>query len=337
MTDPELRFDAAINPYGCAPSVVAALTEAVQARGYRHYGDIDAGRLRGRLAEHLGVTPASILVYNGAGEAFVWQSLAALMFTRGTLLAPSPSYERFVEVGRRCARAVVEVPLEPPDWRLPLDRFIDEGRRCQARMAMISSPNNPTGNRLVDADSLAALLAALPDCTVVVDEAYAEYTGQTLAPMVARWPNLVVLKTFSKAYGLAGLRVGYLVAHEDRAAEARRSQIPWAVDSLALTAAEAALADQAYLRDVVSRIRRDVAELGAGLRGQPFARVSPTEANFHLVELAGLDWQELAPALGAAGIVVRRRPDMPSHVRITSMKPEANATLLRALAGARKP
>ena len=336
MTVPELRFDAAINPYGCAPSVVAALTEAVQARGYRHYGDIDASRLRARLSEHLGVTPANILVYNGAGEAFVWQSLTALMFAGGTFLAPFPSYERFVEVGRRCARAVVEVPLSPPDWRLPIDRFIDEGRRCEARMAMISSPNNPTGNRLVDADSLAALLAALPDCTVVVDEAYSEYTNQTLAPMVRRWPNLVVLKTFSKAYGLAGLRVGYLVAHETRAAGARRTQIPWAVDCLALTAAEAALAYQAYLRDVVSRIRGDVGELGAALGGQPLARVCPTEANFHLVELADISWEELAPVLSDAGIAVRRRPDMPRHIRITSMLPEANATLLRTLARVRK-
>ena len=325
-----LRFDAAINPHGCSPAVVAALEDAVRARGYRHYGDPDAGRLRALLGAHFDLPPESFLVYNGCGEGLVWQCLTRLLLPRGTFICPAPSYERFVQVGARSARRIVEVPLEAPSWRLPLETFIDEARRSEANLAMISSPNNPTGNSLLDETSLVALLEALPDCTLIVDEAYAEYTGRSFAPLVRRFENLVVLKTFSKAYGLAGLRVGYVVAHPRVAAEARRYQIPWAVDSLALLAAETALGDQAYLREIVARIRGEVAAQGRALARFDHLRVSPTAANFHLVELAGIEYARLAPALARRGLVVRRRADMPAHVRVTSMTPEANAQLLDA-------
>jgi len=331
LTDADLRFDAAINPHGCSPAVVAALEDAVRARGYRHYGDPDAGRLRGLLGAHFDLPAESFLVYNGCGEGLVWQCLTRLLLTRGVFVCPAPSYERFVAVGARSARRVIEVPLERPGWRLPLAAFIDEARRGDASVAMISSPNNPTGNRLLDEDALVELLTALPACTVIVDEAYAEYTQRSFAPLVRRFRNLVVLKTFSKAYGLAGLRVGYVVAAREVAAEARRFQIPWAVDSLALTAAETALGDADYLRDVVARIRREVADFGRALARFDFLRVFPTEANFHLVELAGVDDARLAATLARRRLVVRRRDDMPGFVRVTCMTAEANAVLLDAL------
>ena len=336
MNPDDLRFDAAINPYGCSPAVVNALAEAVAAKGYRHYGDPDAGGLRARLAERWSLAPENLLVYNGCGEGLVWQCMSRLLLPGGVFICPFPSYERFVDVGRRCARRLVEVPLEAPSWRLPLERFIDEARRSEARLAMISSPNNPTGNLLLDEAALTALVEALPGCTVVIDEAYAEYPGVSFAPLVRRHRNLVVLKTFSKAYGLAGLRVGYVAAHETAAAELRKFQIPWAVDALALTAAEAALADQRYLDEIVARIRGDVASFGAALRRLPHVLPQPTDANFHLLELRGIDHDRLAPALAARGLRVRRRSDMPQHVRVTSMTPEANAVLLDALAQVRR-
>jgi histidinol-phosphate aminotransferase len=334
--DPSLRFDAAINPHGCSPAVVAALEDAVRARGYRHYGDPDAGRLRGLLAAHFELPPECFLVYNGCGEGLVWQCLTRLLLPRGTFICPRPSYERFVAVGARSARHVVEVPLETPAWRLSLETFIDEARRSEADVAMISSPNNPTGNRLLDEASLVALLRALPSaCTLILDEAYAEYTGQSFAPLVRRFENLVVLKTFSKAYGLAGLRVGYVVAHPRVAAEARRYQIPWAVDSLALLAAETALGDQAYLAEVVARINREVEAQGRALARFDFLRVHPTDANFRLVELVGIDYARVEPALARRGLVVRRRDDMPAYVRVTCMTTEANARLCDAFEEAR--
>jgi histidinol-phosphate aminotransferase len=328
----DLRFDAAINPYGCSPEVVSALDVAVHERAYRHYGDPDAGALRRQLAGHHVLSPDNFLVYNGCGEGLVWQALTRLLLTQGVFICPFPSYERFVDIGRRCAKQVVEVPLEQLTHRLSIPRFIDQARQHRATLAMLSTPNNPTGNCLLDEDGLTALLTALPACTVVVDEAYAEYTRHTFAPLVARFGNLVVLKTFSKAYGLAGLRVGYVVGHERTIAEARRFQIPWSVDSLALVAAQAALADQSYLDQIVRRIGDDVVWLGQELAAMSHLSVSPTAANFFLVDLGREGYERLAPRLAAGGMTVRRRADLPTHIRITSMTRPANQRLVEALA-----
>ena len=322
-----LHFDAAINPYGPSPRVEAALVAFARSRAYRFYGEQRAESLRDRLADHLGLTPEHLIVFNGAGEALVWLFVSRLLLERGRLLAPYPSYERFVDAGKRCAE-VVEVPLAPGDFSLPVDRVIEAGRRREVTMGLLSNPNNPSGNLLLDDESLSCLLDALPQCLWVVDEAYADYAGVTFAPWVQERKNLVVLRTFSKAYGLAGLRVGYAVAHPEIIRRLAALQIPWCVDSMALVAAEAALADQAYLKQVAARILADCEALGAGLSRIPGFQVYPSAANFFLVRLHGIDTKRLKAHLATHRIQVRSRPDMPDCVRVTSLTPEENAYLL---------
>jgi histidinol-phosphate aminotransferase len=333
MSSHEHRFDAAINPYGCSPKVVEAMVAHARSKAYRFYGEPWANSLRERLAERFNLTPEHFLVYNGAGEALVWHFLARLLLPRGRLLTPYPSYERFVEAGRRCAAEVVEVPLSDEAFSLPVDAMIETARARQVAAALISSPNNPTGNRLVDVDTLGRLLKGVPDCLWIVDEAYADYTGTTLVPMVRNYPNLVVLRTFSKAYGLAGLRVGYSVAHPQVSSRLAALQIPWGVDSMALVAAEAALEDEAYVQQVVARIQRDRTDFAEALSQFPFLRVHPSDANFFLVRLDGIDPASFVEYLSARQIRVRRRPDMPHHVRITCMTPPENQMLFEALEG----
>ncbi len=334
MTTDIHRFDAAINPYGCSPAVVEALVAFARGKEYRFYGDEDGAALRARLSALYDLPADNFLVYNGCGEGLVWQLVASLLLERGRLICPYPSYERFVEVARRCASEIVEVPLEPGTWSLPVERFIEEGRRTGARVALISSPNNPTGNLLLDRPALTALLDGLPDCLFIVDEAYAEYAGITFAPWVRERPNLVVLKTFSKAYGLAGLRIGYVAAHAGVAEKMARMRVPWCVDSMALAAAETALGDQAYLRDVVSRIAADSAALREGLAALPGFSPYPSAANFFLVRVDGLDPSRLHAHLASHRVRVRTRPDFPGTIRVTSMTPEDNRTLLDVLARA---
>ncbi|MBM3216440.1 histidinol-phosphate aminotransferase family protein [Candidatus Poribacteria bacterium] len=332
MNAPELRFDAAINPYGPSPRVVEAMVAFARSREYRFYGDdLYAEPLRERIGAHLGVPPASVLVYNGAGEALVWQFLVHLLLPKGWLLVPYPSYERFVALGKRCAAEVIDVPLTPDDYALDVDRMLAAAVERSAAAVLVSNPNNPTGNRLLDADTLTRLLDALPTCLWFVDEAYADYGGQTFAGLSARHPNLIVLRTFSKAYGLAGMRVGYCVSHPEMAKRVAAFQIPWAVDSMALVAAEAALEDQEYLREVVARVRRDCDAFGSALRGVPYLRVYPTDANFFLLRLDGVEPAAVQRALDDAGIKVRQRPDMPNHLRVTCMLPQDNARLVEVL------
>ena len=207
-----LRFDAATNPYGPSPKVREAMAAFARTGDFSRYSDEErAESLRGDLAAHWGLSPDHFIVYNGSGEAVVWLFLARLLLEQQRLLIPSPSYERFVALGQRCAAAVFPVPLHEENFALVPERFIEAGRQSGARVLLLSSPNNPTGNLLCGDVEMARLLDELPDCLCIVDEAYADYAGYSCVPWVQERENLVVLRTFSKAYGMAGLRIGYAI------------------------------------------------------------------------------------------------------------------------------
>jgi histidinol-phosphate aminotransferase len=326
-----LHFEAAINPYGCSPLVVEALEAFARTKEFRSYGEPTARELREELAARHDLSPDNFVIYNGAGEALAWLFVFHLLMRRGRLVVPYPSYERFVEAGKRCAAEVVEVPLDEQDFSLPVEQLIEEGKRRRASVGLISSPNNPTGNVLLDESGLGRLLDEMPECLWIVDEAYADYRGRSFASWVRDWPNLVVLRTFSKAYGLAGLRIGCAVAHKSVAQELARSRLPWSVNSMSLVAALAALRDQDYLRETVARILDDCAEFYAALNSIPCIKAYESAANFFLVRLDGLDAQRLKDHLAARAMHVRARPDMPRHIRLTSLRPEENRRLISVL------
>ena len=289
MNDKWLRFDAATNPYGPSPKVREALAAFARTGDFSRYDDEErAESLRRDLAAHWGLSPDHFIVYNGSGEAVVWLFLARLLLEQQRLLVPVPSYERFVELGQRCATEVIPVPLAEADFALVPERVIEAGRRSGARVLLLSSPNNPTGNLLCGSREMAQLLAALPDCLCIVDEAYADYAGHSYVPWVRECANLVVLRTFSKAYGLAGLRIGYAIGPKPVIAALGQMQVPWAVNALSLAAARAALADQRYLHEVVAQIRRDGQVLYEGLNERSWLRAYPSAANFFWVRCEGL-------------------------------------------------
>ena len=332
MSSDVLHFEAAINPYGCSPKVVEAIESCARAKDYRFYGDADARGLREKLATHHGLSADNFVVYNGAGEALAWLFILNLLMPHGRLIVPHPSYERFVEAGRRCAAEVIEVPLNDKSLSLPVDRLIEEANRKQANVGLISSPNNPTGNLLLDEIALDRLLNEAPRCLWIVDEAYADYPGVSFVPRVCERRNLVVLRTFSKIYGLAGLRVGCAIAHTDTARALAQTRLPWCVNSLSLVASEAALADQDYVKETRALIRDDCRRFESSLDSIPYLSVYPSAANFFLVECRGADASRLTAHLASHKIQVRSRPDMPRHLRITSLLPEQNDFLIDVLA-----
>lgn len=331
MIKEKYRFDAATNPYGPSAKVRQALAAYARSGNYNLYGEERAESLRKDLAAHWGLTPEHFIAYNGAGEAVLWLFLSKLLLERGKLLVPTPSYERFVAAGKRCSVEVIEVPLATPDFALLPESFIAAAKASGAHVLLLSSPNNPTGNILCDQAALGLLLDALPNCLCIVDEAYADYGGQSFLPWVAQRENLVVLRTFSKAYGLAGLRVGYAAGSPRVIAALANMQIPWAVNSMSLVAARAALADQQYLQQIVEQIGKDCQALYAGLNERSWLSAYPSAANFFMVRFTGLSGEQLRAGLAAGGIRARWREDMPDCLRLTAQKPADNEYLLSLL------
>ncbi|MDE2812586.1 MAG: histidinol-phosphate transaminase, partial [Gemmatimonadota bacterium] len=254
-----------------------------------------------------------------------------LLLEQQRLLIPSPSYERFVALGQRCAAKVIPVPLHEENFALVPERFIEAGRQSGARVLLLSSPNNPTGNLLCGDAELVRLLDQLPDCLCIVDEAYADYADHSYVPWVQERENLVMLRTFSKAYGMAGLRIGYAVGPKPVIAALDQMQVPWAVNALSLVAAQAALADQDYLHQIVAQIRSDCQALYEGLSERMWLRAYPSAANFFWVRCGGIGSERLRAGLEKRRIRARWRQDAPDFVRLTSLRPQDNEYLLAAL------
>jgi histidinol-phosphate aminotransferase len=318
----------ASNEVALPPSapVLAAIAEAAAA-GNR-YPDLAVGGLSARLAETLGVDAARIAV--GCGSVSLCQQLV-----QATCLEPSDevlfawrSFEAYPIVTQIGGATIRTVPLDA-DFRHNVDAMA-AAVGPHTRLVMICSPNNPTGT-VVTREELERFLAAVgPDVLVALDEAYHEFVTDPAAAdgmgLLDAYPNLVVLRTFSKAYRLAALRVGYAIGTAEVATALRKVCSPFSVNSIAQAAAVAALDDAANLLAacagvVAERVRVRDALVAAGFT------VPPTQANFVWVALGE---QTAAFASHCLDHKVVVRPFAPDGVRVTVSSPEENDTFLAA-------
>lgn len=311
------------NPFPPLPSVLDVVRDA--AGGINRYPDMAVTALTEAIAARLGVPAARIST--GPGSVGVLDQLVRATCDDGDeVLFAWRSFEAYPILTTLAGATPVMVPLAPGE-RHDLDAMADAVTE-RTRLVLVCTPNNPTGTT-VGADELEAFLARVPrDVLVVIDEAYLEFVDAPDAPdamaVHEAHPNVVVLRTFSKAYGLAGLRVGYAIAHEPVAEALRKSALPFGVNSLAQVAALASL-DAADELDV--RVKELVAErerVVAALREQGWD-VPQQQANFVWFPL-GDDTPAFAAACDEAGLTVR--PYAADGVRVTVAEPEANDRLL---------
>lgn len=311
-------------PFRPLASVVSAITRA--AAEVNRYPDPACGALLAELAQRFDVSEDRIAV--GAGSVTFIQALFAATVEPGAAIVYAwRSFELYSVLADLAGFRSVRVPLAA--GRHDLDAMaaaIDE----RTRLVMICNPNNPTGTA-VSADDLVRFLDSVPrTCLVVLDEAYCEYARHPgLGVRLLRsWPNLIVIRTFSKAYGLAGLRVGYMLAHPYFTSRIQRMLLPFSVSHVAQTAAIASLRAEAEL---LSRVQCTVAErdrVRAALLGLGF-EVPPSEANFVWLPLGGRT-QAFAAACALAGVNVQPYPD--EGVRVTVGTVEDNNAFLAAAA-----
>ncbi len=324
------------NPLGPGPRARAALRGALG--GVARYPDPRGARLKQALAASLGVRPACIALGNGSHELLML--LAQCFADAGHAVAFSQHAFAVFPIAAAAAGApAIAVPARPREdpqapWGHDLDA-IAAAIDAHTRLVFLANPNNPTGTWFDDA-ALAAFLAAVPrDVLVVVDEAYHEYVdapGLTSALALApRHSNLVVTRTFSKAHGLAGLRVGYLVADPGVVAVLERRRESFNVNTLGLVAAAAALEDRDHLARVRRRNARDRQSLARHLAARGYASL-PSQANFLLVD-TGVDAGPLERHLLASGVVVRPMGGyaLPRALRISVGSGADHARLLEAL------
>jgi histidinol-phosphate aminotransferase len=298
------------NPHDLPESLKGRVLAAALARPWSRYPEFDPRELLEALAAFSGWRVDGILAGNGSNELI--EALLLVTVGEGTrVVVPQPTFTLYALLTGVLGGEVVPVPLGR-DLEYEPDALIDAARGAGAGLTIVCSPNNPTGGALT-ADEVRRLCAETPGL-VVVDEAYHEFSGQTMVPLLEEHANLVVLRTFSKAMALAGLRVGYLMASPELVREVNKARLPYNINFFSQLAAVAALEEQGALQANVRRLVAARDELASALARLPGVRVYPSRANFLLFELEGAEPGAVFEALYARGILVR---DVTSYPRLS--------------------
>ena len=320
-----ISLDANENPF---PPLGASALDS----GINRYPEPQPARLGRLLAGLYNVAPDEVVMTRGADDAIDLLVRAFCRPGKDGVLVATPTFSAFAHFARLQGAGVVETKLDD-NFDLDPRAFIAAARaNTGLKLAFICSPNNPTGNE-VPAKDVLAIAEALPETILVLDEAYVEFSdSQSLAGQAVKRQNLVVLRTLSKAYGLAGARIGALVANRDLADVVRRALPPYPLPTLSIEAALAALAParRPVHAERIERIRCERARVAEGLRRSPWVRsVRSGGGNFLFLEVE--DPATLAMRLDRLGIRVRFRENAAAGgVRLTIGTPEENGAALSA-------
>ena len=306
-----LRLDFNENTVACSSTVTEALA-AVSAGSLTLYPEREP--VEAIVAAQLGLKPEQVALTNGVDEA-IHVLFETFLEAGDELLLPVPTYTMY-QVYASATDALAVAIQAADDLQFPFDRLL-QAISPRTKVIAIANPNSPSGSAATR-EQLLELAARAPHAVLLVDEAYFHFHGETVMDLVGKVPNLVVARTFSKAYGLAGLRLGLLAGPQELMRWIRRVLSPYSVNSLALVCLKAALEDKAYLDWYVSEVLAARGDFEAALDAAGVRRW-PSRANFVLVDI-GARHAEFARLMRAAGVLVRDRssdPGCDGRVRIT--------------------
>ncbi|MDX5422645.1 MAG: histidinol-phosphate transaminase [Hymenobacteraceae bacterium] len=298
---------------------------------YNRYPDPHQKKLKERIAEIKGVQPEQIFLGNGSDEAIDLLFRMVCRPGQDSMLHLPPTYGMY-EVSANLNEVALEAVQLTPDYQIPVEEVLLQVKPS-TKIIFVCSPNNPTGN-LIESDSIEDLLRAFPGL-VVVDEAYIDFAdGRSWTNRLKEFPNLVVLQTFSKAWGMAGLRLGLAFASEEIIAVLDKIKPPYNINEATQELALQALERTEALKDMVEEIVQERELLMEALPEMAVVeKVYPSDANFILVKVK--DANSLYKYLLDNGIVVRNRSSLPGCegcLRISVGTLEENQQLLKAIA-----
>ncbi len=319
------------SPFDAPPAVKAAILRALRDEPWHRYPPFAPAELLARLAARHAWVPDGVLVGNGSNE-LIQATLAVTVGADTPVVTPVPTFGLYRLLVAVYGGRHVAVPLAPA-FAFDVDALVAAARAARARVIVVNSPNNPTGTPLPE--GAVERLLAETEALVVVDEAYQDFGGPTAVPLLAREARLVVLRTFSKAMALAGLRFGYALAHPAVAAEIAKAKLPYNVNRVTLAAAAAVLDAADVLAERARAVARARDRLAALLGRVPGLVVFPSAANFVLVRCerppAGEVFERLVREHGILVRDVSAGPGLAGCLRITVGSDDDVDAVARAL------
>jgi L-threonine-O-3-phosphate decarboxylase len=323
--DDVLDVSANLNPFGPSPAVARAIADCA----IDQYPDRETLRLRRCLAELLEVSPARILAGNGASE-LIWLTALAFLEAGDRVVILEPTFCEYARVSALAGAAVHSIrAVEEHDFRVDAAAVERELERIRPRLVFLANPNNPTGT-ILPVEELGKWAKRLPETLFVIDEAYLAFTAAAKSALTLERDNVLVIRSMTKDFGLAGLRLGYAVGAENLVCELAKARPPWSVNALAQAAGVAALQDMTHLQQSLALLNAAQVELVQGLQ-RVGMKVLPSAVHYFLVRVG--NGAAVRAALLRERILVRDCASfgLPAFVRISTRRPEENVRLLDAV------
>jgi len=322
-TDKVIKLNTNENPFPPSPRVMEAIAK-VSGDSLRKYPDPSSRCFREVAAKVLGVSPEMIITGNGSDDVLAF-ALSTVAGPGDVLAYPDPTYSLYPVLAELDEVKVAPVPWQE-GWRLPVERLL----ATNAKAIFLANPNAPTGTLVPPAEI--AHLASVFRGMILVDEAYADFADANCVSLVREHANIVVSRTLSKAYSLAGLRFGFAVAQESLVCEMNKAKDSYPCDAISIAAATAAMEDQDYARQTWEHVKRERRRMTQALEAGGFS-VLPSQTNFLFAAVPGGNGRAAYEHLKQHGILVRffDRDGQRDRIRITIGTTEENDAVLREL------
>jgi len=319
-----IKLDANENPYGCSPKVKQALSKYSY---FNIYPDAEQTELRKLLQDYIGIGAEHIVAGNGSDQ-LIDLILRLFVAPGDEVINCVPTFDIFRFSTELCNGRLVEVPRNE-DYSVNVSA-VKKALTKKTKMIVLANPNNPTGTPISRQDILELVDTGVP---VLADEAYVEFSGETVTPLATQYKNLLALRTFSKWAGLAGLRIGYGIFPPQIAGYLLKIKLPYSVNVAAVVAVRESLNDIQYLRNQVKAIVAERERLFGELKKLEWLKPFPSQANFIFCHVHNGKASQIQQELERRGILIRYfdLPRLRNSLRISVGKPEHTDALLKAL------
>ena len=330
----KIKLNANENPYGLPEEMIEEILRGTKNLEYSRYPNANSVKLSEIVSSFWGLNRDNIVIGNGSDELIDY--LVRAFSEKGRrIITTAPSFAMYKIYSIINGSNFIQIPLNQGNFSLNEDKILEEAKKEDSSMVFIAYPNAPTGNYFSE-DKIIKIIEE-SGCLVVVDEAYYEFGEKTFVPLISQYDNLVILRTFSKAYSLASLRVGYLLSNPEIINEVRKVKSPFNVNTFSQLAAQLVFENKGILKDYIKKIIRERERLTDGINKLTPFKAHPSKTNFVLVEAGSKENSDLVyNHLLKKGILVQQISDpifstSRCFLRITVGKKEENDFLIKEL------
>ncbi|HZK40418.1 MAG TPA: histidinol-phosphate transaminase [Atribacterota bacterium] len=286
----KVKLNANENPYGLPEEIIEEILWKAKNLKYSRYPNANSVKLSEAVSAFWGLTRDNIVIGNGSDELIDYL-IKAFSEKERKVITTAPSFAMYKIYSIVNGSNFVQIPLSQSNFSLNEDKILEEAKKENSSIVFLAYPNAPTGNYFAE-DKIIKIIEE-SGCLVVVDEAYYEFGKKTFVPLISRYDNLVILRTFSKAYSLAGLRVGYLLSNPEIINEIRKVKSPFNVNTFSQLAAQVVFENKEILKDNIEKIIRERKRLIDRINEITPFKAHPSQTNFVLVEVGSKEDTDL--------------------------------------------